>query len=83
MECRERSRALHCRDFPEQGGGAGEGPDAAAVAGEKVLSDVTKELLHRFGMGMGQGKSQIIPNPRGRSQGSRAHVQLGKAEELS
>ncbi|XP_068891515.1 condensin complex subunit 2 isoform X1 [Aphelocoma coerulescens] len=28
--------------------GAGEGPDTAAVAGEKVLSDITKELLHRL-----------------------------------
>uniref|UniRef100_A0A8C3GVP5 Condensin complex subunit 2 n=1 Tax=Corvus moneduloides TaxID=1196302 RepID=A0A8C3GVP5_CORMO len=37
-----------CRDFPKQAGGAGEEPDTAAVAGEKVLSDVTKELLHRL-----------------------------------
>ncbi|NXC04332.1 CND2 protein, partial [Orthonyx spaldingii] len=29
-------------------GEAGEGPDTAAVAGRKVLSDVTKELLHRL-----------------------------------
>ncbi|XP_041879111.1 condensin complex subunit 2, partial [Corvus kubaryi] len=32
----------------EEVGGAGEEPDTAAVAGEKVLSDVTKELLHRL-----------------------------------
>ncbi|NWI84119.1 CND2 protein, partial [Dryoscopus gambensis] len=31
-----------------EGGEAGEGPDAAVVAGEKVLSDLTKELLRRL-----------------------------------
>ncbi|NWV90181.1 CND2 protein, partial [Machaerirhynchus nigripectus] len=44
-ECRRAPQRL---GFPEQGAGAGEGPDAAAVAGEKVLSDLTKELLHRL-----------------------------------
>ncbi|NXB27757.1 CND2 protein, partial [Eulacestoma nigropectus] len=33
-----------CRDSPEQG----EGPEAAALAGEKVLSGVTRELLRRL-----------------------------------
>uniref|UniRef100_A0A8C3DS26 Condensin complex subunit 2 n=1 Tax=Corvus moneduloides TaxID=1196302 RepID=A0A8C3DS26_CORMO len=36
------------RDMWEEFHRAGEEPDTAAVAGEKVLSDVTKELLHRL-----------------------------------
>ncbi|NWU29363.1 CND2 protein, partial [Dyaphorophyia castanea] len=38
-------------------GGAGEGPEATAVAGEKVLSDLTKELLRRLPPAMGNNLS--------------------------